>query len=869
MLSLLPVLPFLFFQSLNPASVDSSDSSLVGRGVSQSLAAYRAERISDVRYNLQLDITARDSAIGRIAIHFKRNGDGDVILDFRGRSLANARVNGASLTAYKNNGAHIIIPAASVRNGENTLEFDFVTPIAASGASIIRFHDTSDDTDYLYTLLVPADANQLFPSFDQPDLKARVTLELTTPRSWTSVSNGSIVKVDSTDRSVRVRFAETKPISTYLIGFAAGPWSKVTRTVGDRSISMYVRASRIKEAEADSLIIANARAADWLEEYFGVPFPFEKIDFVLAPAFPFGGMEHPGAIFYNEDRFIFREKPTMPQLLNREATIYHEIAHQWFGDLVTMEWFDDLWLKEGFATYMAAKMQSALSPNSDAWKTFYLRNKPAAYNVDQTAGTVSVWQPLGNLDQAKSNYGPIVYNKAPGILKQLNYVVGDSAFRAGLNLFLTRHAYANATWKDLLDAIGNAASISLRDWGDQYILRPGMPVIKQSVIAENGEIKSMSLHQSAANELSGRKAWPIRSEVVFVYANGEHITKGVDIVGEETKLTLPEGKTAAPLFAFANANDYAYSQLNLDTTSVTWLQSNIGKLTDPLLRAMAWDALWNRVRDAHFSPSEYLTLAIREVPKEQDEQITASILAHITRAKNAYLSKAQSDAIATNLESMFKGVIQDTSLPYGIRKTHLDAFIATASTSSALSYLNEILDSASVSGTPLQAPTRWAIITALIAKNASTAEDRLADERRRDSTSDGKRQAFIAEAARPTKENKHSYFTRYFSDSNLNEDWATASLGVFNGLGANELTLPYLRTALDSLPWIQKNRRIFFLGSWLTAFLNGQKGDSAVNIVNDFLRSNPNLGVDFRQKVLQAFDELERTVRIRRVYAGT
>ncbi len=855
-LPMLSLLPLFFLQSL------------VDPGVSRELATYRAERISNVRYNLHLDITARDSAIGHVSIRFDRRGKGDVILDFRGQHLANATVNGTSLKAYTNNGAHISVPASAVRDGANTLEFNFVTPIAASGASIIRFHDTSDDTDYLYTLLVPADANQLFPCFDQPDLKARVTLELTTSRAWTSIANGSMAHADTAEHTVRVRFAETKPISTYLIGFAAGPWGQVTRTVGNRTITMSARASRLKEVEADSLIMANARATEWLEEYFGVPFPFEKIDFVLAPAFPFGGMEHPGAIFYNEDRFVFRERPTMPQLLNREATIYHEIAHQWFGDFVTMRWFDDLWLKEGFATYMAAKMQAALSPASDAWKTFYLRNKPAAYDVDQTAGTVSVWQPLANLDQAKSNYGPIVYNKAPGILKQLNYVVDDSAFRAGLHLFLTRHAYANATWKDLLEAIGTVANTSLRGWGDQYILRPGMPVIEQLVTTRNGEITSLSLRQSAANVLSGKGIWLVRTEVVFWYASGHSRTTIVDMTKGKVKVDLPAGMDKNPVFAFANVNDYAYAQLALDSTSVAWLQHNVGTLSDALLRAMAWDALWNRVRDAQFSPSEYITLAMRELPQEQDEQITASILAHTVRAANAYLSTAQRNAVAPNLESTLKRVTTDTSRSYGIRKTHLDAFIAIAHTPPALTYLDALLDSSSAAGAPLRAPTRWAIITTLLGDSAPTAELRLANEQRSDSTSDGKRRAFIAEAARPTAETKRTYFAHYLADSTLNEDWATASLSVFNSLGASTLTLPYVRPALDSLPWVQKNRRIFFLGSWLTAFLNGQTSQEAAAIVKDYLASHPRLGTDLRQKVLQASDELDRTVAIRRAFAS-
>jgi len=235
-----------------------------------------------------------------------------------------------------------------------------------------------------------------------------------------------------------------------------------------------------------------------MARYFGVPYPFEKLDFLLAPAFPFGGMEHPGAIFYNEESFIFREPPTLTQKLGRQATVDHEVAHQWFGDFTTMRWFDDLWLKEGFATYMAAKMQSATG-DSTAWMSFYLRNKPAAYDVDASTGTTPVWQKLANLDQAKSNYGAIVYNKAPGVLKQLDHLVGETAFRQGVHDFLVSHAYANGTWQELLEAVGTAAGRDLTAWGRAYFLRPGMPVIEQQLtIGPDGRIQRLALVQHPA-----------------------------------------------------------------------------------------------------------------------------------------------------------------------------------------------------------------------------------------------------------------------------------------------------------------------------------------------------------------------------------
>ncbi len=365
--------PLLLPAGALPAQSVPAPDSLVGAGVSAALAVYRAARIADVRYALDLDLSTGDTARGRIVVGFTRRG-GDAILDFRGPRLERVTVNGRADSRIAWNGAHLRVPASLLRDGRNEVAAEFAALVAPSGASVIRYHDATDGADYLYTLLVPADANQLFPCFDQPDLKARVSLSLTTPAGWSAVANAALAARDSSGGRVRHRFRETEPISTYLVAFAAGPWTIVRDTAAGREIAMYVRRSRAAEAEADSLVSQNARAARWLEEYFARPFPFQKLDFVLAPAFPFGGMEHPGAIFYSEERFVFRERPTTVQRIARANTIYHEIAHQWFGDLVTMRWFDDLWLKDGFATYMAAKMQAALDPGSDAWKTFHLRN---------------------------------------------------------------------------------------------------------------------------------------------------------------------------------------------------------------------------------------------------------------------------------------------------------------------------------------------------------------------------------------------------------------------------------------------------------------------------------------------------------------
>ncbi|MGE0555805.1 MAG: M1 family metallopeptidase [Gemmatimonadales bacterium] len=842
---------------------------LMGPGVSLELARLRAETLRDVRYRLELDLTARDSAVGEIEIRVRRTaGAGDLVLDFRGRRLGAVAANGRSLESAEWNGAHLRVPETSLRAGENVVSARFVSEIAQSGASIIRFHDAAAEADFLYTLLVPADANQLFPSFDQPDLKARVSLSLRTPRGWTALSNSSVREVDSTREALTYRFTETRPLSTYLIAFAAGPWQRVTGSYGGRSITAYVRPSRAAEADLDSLIHANGRALEWMEGYFGRPYPYEKYDFLLAPAFPFGGMEHPGAVFYSENAFIFRERPTLPRRLGRFATILHEVAHQWFGDLVTMRWFDDLWLKEGFATYMASKALADLEPESDAWKTFHLRNKPAAYGVDQTAGTTPVWQELANLDQAKSNYGPIVYNKAPSVLKQLEYRVGEPEFRTGVRDFLRRHAYANATWRDLLTAIGGAAGIDLGSWGEQYILRPGMPEIEPVVEVKDGRLASLRLRQRPVLEMSGTGAWPIRTELLLGFPDRPDLELPVLLEGDSTRVDLP-ANLPAPWLVFANAGDHAYALTRLDDASIARLtETGLGGVEDPLLRALLWSALWDEVRAARMSPVSFVELALRELPRERDEQLVPSLLGRVDRAVSAYLSEADRRRLLASIERMLIAGASDAALGYGIRTAKLDALVGLAATPGGVAELRRLLAADSAAGEPVRDPTRWEIVTRLLALDQPDAERLLAAQAARDTTPDGRRRAFVAGAARPTAEVKRGYFERYFADRGLNEEWASASLSAFNEIGHQALTLGWLRPALDSLGYIQRHRRIFFLGSWLGAFLSGRTDPDGLLVVRGFLADHPDLPADLRRKVLQYADELERTVRIRARWSG-
>ncbi len=862
---------------LSASSVASQvPSALTVPGVSSELAQRRRTQIRAVTYDLALTVGTADSASGTVRVSFDRRGGGDVILDFRGTALAEGAVNGAPWRSIGGawNRHHLTVPAAMLRDGRNTVVVRFTTPVASAGAAIIRTKDASDSSTYLYTLLVPSDANLLFPCFDQPDLKARVALQLTTPAAWRALGNGALTRADTVAGAVTHHFARTQPLSTYLIAFAAGPWAVQTRAerIAPKGapvpVSLYVRASRAKEAEADTLLAMNARALRWLGEYFGVSYAFGKYDALLAPAFPFGGMEHPGAVFYNEESFIYRERPTTSQLLGRQATTYHEVAHQWFGDYVTMRWFDDLWLKEGFATFMAARMQATLDPRSNAWKTFYLRNKPVAYGTDATAGTTPVWQALANLDQAKSNYGPIVYNKAPSMLRQLEYLVGERAFQRGVQQFLRQHAHGNATWQALLASIGQAAGRDLTPWGRQWMLRPGMPIVEQQLDVVDGKIARLRLVQRPAQpSLSGAGAWPLKVQLRLHYANAQPVQLPVELRGDTTEVRAAVGR-AAPAFVYANEGDYGYAIVLPDSASVRWLEQHVAEVSDDFLRAMLWGSLWDMVREAQLEPVRYARMVIRALPREQDEQLAGTLVGRLVSSVNRYSDPAVRASMLPDIEALLLAGAADDTRSYGIRKAHLDSYIGLAQRPQSLAQLRTWLTGDSALGLPVRAPTRWALVTRLTSRAAPDADSLIAAELRRDATTEGQRQAFVAAAAKPDSAIKAALFTRWFRDAALNEEWVTSSLRSFHDPEQQRLSRPYLVAALDTLPWIQQNRRIFFLGSWLGATLNGQTERAALTLVDNWLAAHQTLAPDLRQKVLQARDDLERTVRIRERFAG-
>ncbi|HUR33465.1 MAG TPA: M1 family aminopeptidase, partial [Vicinamibacterales bacterium] len=445
----------------------------VGPGVPRTLAEARATRVSDLRYELRVTVpaTVTEPVMVSQAIRFAlADSSSSLALDFSGSGdrISALSVNGKAVPVQAVDG-HVLVPAAALITGANEVRLAF----RAGDASLNR------NPEYLYTLFVPARAHLTMPCFDQPDLKARWTLALDVPAGWQAVANGAETSRQEAAGRVALTFAETPPLPTYLFAFAAGRFSVETAERNGRTFRMFHRETDTAKVarNREAIFDLHASALAWLEDYTGIPYPWGKFDFLLVPSFQFGGMEHAGAIFYNASGLLLDQSATQNQLLGRASVIAHETAHMWFGDLVTMRWFNDVWMKEVFANFMAAKIVNPSFPTINHELRFLYSNYPTAYDVDRTAGTNAIRQPLDNLDEAGTLYGAIIYQKAPIVMRQLERILGETPFRDGLRDYLRGHSFATATWSDLVAVLDARTAEDLAGWSRAWVDEPGRPVI--------------------------------------------------------------------------------------------------------------------------------------------------------------------------------------------------------------------------------------------------------------------------------------------------------------------------------------------------------------------------------------------------------
>ncbi len=696
-------------------------------------------------------------------------------------------------------------------------------------------------------------------------------------------------------------FRETKPISTYVFAFAAGEFAefsdkedfvseedfykflgKGTPPSGIRSIGngkhirdytlVYVRksqAEKFKQHAAETFRL-NREAVKYLESYFDYKFPFPKYDLVLIPEFPFGGMEHAGATFLRESSVIFPSEPTANDYISRANLIFHEAAHQWFGDTVTMKWFDDLWLKEGFAEFMAYKTLEKVMPEYNAWKAFYERNKPLAYLTDSTKGTTPIYQEIPNLASAKSAYGNIVYRKAPSFLRQAEFYLGADKFQTAVRAFLKKHEFANAEWTDLVKEFETASKQDLKDWASFWVKQKGLPTVRVGYFfhAENDKVLGYLISQNKPNKEQNKEWWMLSFNTYIKFTNGKTQINRSFLDYEGEKLWLDEfANKQKPVMVFPNYQDYGYGIFLLDERSRDYVLKNIQNEPDDFLRSMMWGTLWDSVREAELAPRDYVALAIKNISTEKDELTIQTILGRASTAMNYYLPDAQSKELAAQLETLLAEKMQNAPT-LGQRITFYRAFLNIVSTDKAKQTLKDVLSGKiQIKDLKLKTKDRFDIATKLLILSDKDAPNLLAELEKTETSDEAKRYAYAAKAGIATTENKQKFFAEFIGNKEISESYIETAFAPFNATRQTDLTLPFLENALKELPNLKRSRKIFFVNGWLSAFIGGQKSEQALAIVNKFLADNLNLDKDLRLKILEVADGLERAVKIRKQFA--
>ena len=777
-------------------------------GVSHELAMKRSATLHDVRYQLQFDLPeTKDAPVpASETILLTLDKPCDIVLDFRvGEPITTTFiVNGDSLTLNIVN-EHFIIPRKYTVRGENSLSFRFL-----AGEQSLNRRD-----EFLYTLLVPDRARTLFPCFDQPDIKARYRLSLSVPQEWTAVSNTYIEDETSLPEGRKfVRFAETEPLSTYLFSFVAGRFERCFAERKGRSISMYHRETDpARLAQQPEIFRLVFDALDYMEDYTGIPYPFAKYDFIVLPDFQYGGMEHTGATLYNDRRIFLGPEPTTEELLDRAQLIAHETAHMWFGDYVTMKWFDDVWTKEVFANWFAAQIVRPAFPQVNHrlgdMKSYYA----PAYAEDRTIGSNAIRRHLDNLSNAGLIYCNIIYDKAPVAMDFLARKMGPEAFRRGLQRYLQNCGYSNVAWGYLVSVLDEETDFDVAEWSRVWIEEPGMPLYEPVV-----ETDVVSFRQ--IDPFGKGNVW--QQTVSY-----EECTGGLwlpDVDGTTYGCFLMDTDDAAFCYAC-----YA----SLDETARMGVLMNL------------YENVWRKRIDA----SRFVSWAAETLPWESDPLIFGSLLDYASDALRF------SGGDASSLEQALRMISGDAVRPHELRLQAFRSLCKLAESAPTCDWLYAVweqqspplgltLGESDYSNLSLQLmlrfPERYQYL-------CETQRSRIAHPDRRETFN------FVVKAAAPDRGDREAFFLSLMQAENRRpESRVLSALDLLCHPLRGEEAVAYIRPALEILPDIQRTGDIFFPASWCKRILGPQTSPAAKKEVESFLASETAMHPLLKTKVLQA-----------------
>ena len=830
-----------------------------GPGIPLALAEERAGRVGDLRYDLHFTVPARhtERLRGRVTIRFKlADASRPLALDFAPvDSIQSATVEGRRVDLAVTTD-HLLIPASALREGGNEISLEFL----AGDASLNR------NPEFLYTLFVPARAHLAFPCFDQPDLKARWTLSLDIPSAWQAVSDGQETTRRGDNGRAHLQFAETGPLPTYLFAFAAGRFQVETAQRAGRVFRMLHRETDAAKVERnrDAIFDLHASALAWLERYTGIPYPWGKFDFVLVPSFQFGGMEHAGSIFYNASTLLLDPSATQNQKLGRASLIAHETAHMWFGDLVTMRWFNDVWMKEVFANFMAAKIVNPTFPEINHDLRFLYAHYPAAYSIDRTLGTNAIRQPLDNLNEAGSLYGAIIYQKAPVVMRQLESIVGAAPFQQGLRTYLEKYEFGTATWADLIAILDGRTSDDLEAWSNAWVQEAGRPIISTELLVENGRITRLAFVQKDPIAARGL-VWNQRLQVAIGLPGS---VRQIETRMSDARVEIVEARgLPAPEFVLPTGGGVGYGGFVLDAGTIEYLLASLPGIEDPLTRGTAWVTLWDQLLDGRAGAEAVIDLALRALPRETNEQNVERVLGYMRQTYWRFVDARTRARLTNRVEAVLRAGL-DAAPSASLKSAWFSALRDTASTPDTLRWLESVWrKETEVPGLTLAEPDYITLALELAVRKVPKWKEILDLQQQQTDNPDRRAQfEFVRPALSPDQQVRDAFFESLKDVRNRRrERWVLEALEYLHHPLRTAASGKYIRPSLEMLREIQQTGDIFFPKRWTDATLGGHSSTSAAQTVQQFLSSLPAAYPDrLRRIVLSSADDLFRASGVAR-----
>jgi len=751
---------------------------------------------------------------------------------------------------------------------DNELIVDAQCAYSRTGEGLHRFVDPEDGEVYLYTQYEPADSRRVFANFEQPDLKAPFRFEVRVPEGWTVWGNGVGELADGV-----WRFAQTKPISTYITCVVAGPYHYVTDTYervlddGGRleiPLGALCRKGLAPHFDADDVFLVTKQGLDFFHDHFDYPYPFGKYDQAFVPEYNLGAMENPGLVTFREE-FIFRGKVTRASYEGRANVILHEMAHMWFGDLVTMEWWDDLWLKESFADFMGAFALVGSTRFEDGWITFANRRKAWAYRADQLPSTHPITADIRDLQDAKLNFDGITYAKGASVLKQLVAYVGQDAFLEGARRYFKRHAYGNTRLGDLLSVLEETSGRDMTAWSRAWLQTAGVnSLTPQVLLSPEGRVDELAVVQEAAESHPELRPHRVAVGLYRRSASGaleRYARAEADVDGPRSVVSELAGADA-PELVLVNDDDLTYCKIRFDSTSLETLKARLGDLTDPLARALCWSALWNMTRDALLPARDFVDLVLRFGGRESDIGVLQMLHAW---AQSAIVHYAAPGWRARGAALLAEGAERELSRaePGSEHQLAWARFFArTAEGRGGFDLLLGLLDGTSViEGLEIDQELRWAFLEPLTVHGIAD-ESALAAELARDDTASGKRHQVRALAARPSAAVKAQAWAQVVESDALSNALVEATIAGFDRPSQRELLVPYAQKYFGVIERVWRERSIQIAMHVVQGlFPSLQDSQETLDATDAWLAAHEEAAPALRRLVLEARDDLARALR--------